>query len=80
MKKTMKAAVCREFGKPLAIEERPVPTPRAGEVLVAIMATGVYAEGKVHAHIHRSRLDEINQVFADLKAARVDGRIVLDLA
>jgi propanol-preferring alcohol dehydrogenase len=41
MKNTMKAAVCRELGRPLVIEERPVPTPRAGEVLVAIMATGV---------------------------------------
>jgi alcohol dehydrogenase, propanol-preferring len=38
------------------------------------------AEGKVRAHIHRAGLDDINQVFADLKAGRVDGRIVLDLA
>ncbi|HYP58713.1 MAG TPA: alcohol dehydrogenase AdhP [Beijerinckia sp.] len=36
------------------------------------------AEGKVHAHIHKKRLEDINQVFADLKAGRVDGRIVLD--
>jgi len=41
MAKTMKAAVVREFGKPLTIEEVPVPTPGAGEVLVKIMATGV---------------------------------------
>jgi alcohol dehydrogenase, propanol-preferring len=38
------------------------------------------AEGKVQAHIHRTGLDNTNQVFADLKAGRVDGRIVLDLA
>jgi propanol-preferring alcohol dehydrogenase len=38
------------------------------------------AEGKVRAHIHRAGLEDINQVFADLKAGRVDGRIVLDLA
>jgi len=38
------------------------------------------AEGKVQAHIHRARLDEINQVFADLKAGKVDGRVVLDFA
>jgi propanol-preferring alcohol dehydrogenase len=37
----MKAAVVREFGKPLTIEDRAVPTPRAGEVLVKLMATGV---------------------------------------
>lgn len=37
----MKAAVVREFGKPLTIEEVPVPTPGTNEVLVKIMATGV---------------------------------------
>ena len=37
------------------------------------------AEGKVKAHIHRRRLEEINDVFADLKDGKVDGRIVLEL-
>jgi propanol-preferring alcohol dehydrogenase len=37
----MKAAVVREFGRPLNIEEVPIPTPAPGEVLVKIMATGV---------------------------------------
>lgn len=41
MAKTMKAAVVREFAKPLAIEEVPIPTPGPGEVLVKIVATGV---------------------------------------
>jgi propanol-preferring alcohol dehydrogenase len=41
MAKTMKAAVVREFGKPLMIEDVPIPTPGAGEVLVKIRATGV---------------------------------------
>jgi propanol-preferring alcohol dehydrogenase len=41
MAKTMKAAVVRAFGKPLAIEEVPLPTPGPGEVLVKIMSTGV---------------------------------------
>ena len=35
------------------------------------------AEGKVRAHIHAARLDEINRVLSDLKAGKVDGRIVL---
>lgn len=39
--RTMKAAVVREFGQPLSIEELPVPAPKAGEVLVKILATGV---------------------------------------
>lgn len=37
------------------------------------------AEGKVRTHIHKSRLEDINAIFADLKAGKVDGRIVLDL-
>jgi len=36
------------------------------------------AAGKVQAHVHRARLDDINRVFSDLKAGRVDGRIVLE--
>lgn len=41
MKKMMKAAVVREFGQPLTIEDVPVPTPGPGEVLVRIVASGV---------------------------------------
>jgi alcohol dehydrogenase, propanol-preferring len=39
--KTMKAAVVHEFGKPLTIEEVPVPTVGQGQILVKIAATGV---------------------------------------
>ena len=38
------------------------------------------AEGKVRAHIHRTRLENINEVFAALKDGTVDGRMVLDIA
>jgi propanol-preferring alcohol dehydrogenase len=34
-------------------------------------------EGKVKAHIHQRKLEEINDVFAELKAGTVDGRIVI---
>jgi propanol-preferring alcohol dehydrogenase len=37
------------------------------------------AEGKVRAHIHKAKLTDINRVFTDLKAGKVDGRIVIDL-
>ena len=37
------------------------------------------AEGKVTAHIHHARLDDVNEVFEALKAGRVDGRMVLDI-
>lgn len=35
------------------------------------------AHGKVRAHVHEARLEGINQVFGDLRAGRVDGRIVM---
>lgn len=41
MAQSMRAAVLRRFGEPLALEEVPVPTPSPGEVLVRIHASGV---------------------------------------
>lgn len=38
------------------------------------------AEGKVRATIHKARLEDVNRVFADLKAGKVEGRVVLDMA
>jgi len=52
MDTTMKAAVVREFGKPLAIEEVPVPRPGAGELLVKIAACGV-----CHTDLHAAEGD-----------------------
>jgi S-(hydroxymethyl)glutathione dehydrogenase/alcohol dehydrogenase len=47
----MKAAICREFGKPLVIEEINLAAPGPGEVLVDLRACAIchsdifYAEG-----------------------------------
>jgi propanol-preferring alcohol dehydrogenase len=38
------------------------------------------AQGKVRAHVHTERLDQINRVLSDLRAGKVEGRIVLDVA
>jgi D-arabinose 1-dehydrogenase-like Zn-dependent alcohol dehydrogenase len=38
MAQMMKAAVVHQFGNPLVIEDVPVPTPGAGEILVKVMA------------------------------------------
>ena len=38
------------------------------------------AEGKVGAHCETTTLERINIVLSDLKANRIDGRMVLDLA
>jgi propanol-preferring alcohol dehydrogenase len=50
--KFMKAAVVREFGRPLTIEEIPVPVPGPGEVLIKIVASGV-----CHTDLHAARGD-----------------------
>lgn len=41
MSALMQAAVCRAFGQPLAIEERPIFMPGPGQVLVRVVASGV---------------------------------------
>lgn len=52
MNRTMKAAVVREFGKPLTIEEVQVPRPDPGHVLVKIEACGV-----CHTDLHAAKGD-----------------------
>jgi propanol-preferring alcohol dehydrogenase len=37
-------------------------------------------EGKVRAEIKKVKLEEINEVLANLKAGKVKGRIVIDFA
>lgn len=37
------------------------------------------AEGKVKAHIHEAKLDDINRILANLKAGNVDVRMVVTL-
>jgi len=49
---TMKAAVVRDFGKPLTIEEMTIPTPGPGEILVKFEATGV-----CHTDLHAANGD-----------------------
>ncbi len=48
----MKAAVVREFGKPLAIEELPIPDPGPEQILVRYQATGV-----CHTDLHAAQGD-----------------------
>ncbi|SFK25317.1 alcohol dehydrogenase, propanol-preferring [Sphingomonas sp. NFR04] len=52
MLKTMKAAVVREFGKPLVIEEVAVPQVGPGQILVKIAASGV-----CHTDLHAAEGD-----------------------
>ena len=48
----MKAAVVREFGAPLVIEERPVPEPGPGQITVQMEASGL-----CHTDIHAAHGD-----------------------
>src|SRR5436190_11995282 len=50
--KTMRAAVVREFGKPLTLEEVPVPMPDDNQILVKIEASGV-----CHTDLHAAEGD-----------------------
>lgn len=48
----MKAAVVHEFGAPMTIEERPIPTPGPGQVVVQLEASGL-----CHTDIHAANGD-----------------------
>ena len=48
----MKAAVVHEFGKPLVIEEVPIPVPGDGQILVKVEACGV-----CHTDLHAANGD-----------------------
>ena len=48
----MKAAIVHEFGRPLSIEEVPIPQPGPGEVLVKVAACGV-----CHTDLHAAEGD-----------------------
>jgi propanol-preferring alcohol dehydrogenase len=52
MKRTMKAAVVKTLGGPLAIEEVPVPVPGPGQVLMKVVASGV-----CHTDLHAASGD-----------------------
>jgi alcohol dehydrogenase, propanol-preferring len=52
MSAMMKAAVVRAFGKPLVIEDVPVPVPGPGEILVKVKACGV-----CHTDLHAASGD-----------------------
>ena len=52
MGETMKAAVVREFGQPLSIEEVPMPVAGAGQILVKVAAAGV-----CHTDLHAAQGD-----------------------
>ena len=52
MAKTMKAAVVREFGKPLVIQEMPIPEPGPEEIQIKIEACGV-----CHTDLHAAEGD-----------------------
>jgi len=74
MPKTMKAAVVHAFGKALAIEEVPVPTPGLGQVLVRIVASGV-----CHTDLHAADGDwPIKPTLPFIAAVDVDdGKLAL---
>ena len=77
MQKTMKAAVVRQFGAPLVIEEVTVPMPGAGQILVKIAATGVchtdlHAAGETLCAEQQNTGYSVNGSFAEYVLADPD--------
>lgn len=52
MAETMKAAVVREFGKPLSLEDVPIPKPGRDQALVKVRSSGV-----CHTDLHAAKGD-----------------------
>lgn len=52
MANLMKAAVVRQFGQPLTIEQVPIPEPGLGQVLVKVLTSGV-----CHTDLHAANGD-----------------------
>src|ERR1700758_3432965 len=85
MKKTMKAAVVRDFGKPLPPGSFPLPiidmvldgiTLRGsivGTRLDLQEALAFAGEGAVKATVQTERLEDINGVFDGMRAGQIEG-------
>ena len=52
MAKTMRAGMVHTFGKPLTIDDVPIPTPGPGEVVIKVTASGV-----CHTDLHAANGD-----------------------
>jgi propanol-preferring alcohol dehydrogenase len=70
MTRTIRAAVVREFGKPLG--------SIVGTRLDLQDALSFAGEGKVKATVATDRLENINDIFARMHAGDIQGRIVID--
>ncbi|MBL0373992.1 alcohol dehydrogenase catalytic domain-containing protein [Rhizobium sp. KVB221] len=91
MSQSMKAAVVRELGRPLTIEDMPIPYPADDPILVRFAATGV-----CHTDLHAARGDwpvkptppfipghegvgYVAKAGRSVKRFKIDGRVVVKL-
>jgi S-(hydroxymethyl)glutathione dehydrogenase/alcohol dehydrogenase len=85
----MKAAVCREFGKPLVIEEVNLAKPQASELRVKILATAIchsdisYADGAwggtLPAIFGHESVGVVEEVGAGVSSVKVGDQVVVTL-
>jgi len=85
----MKAAVCREFGKPLVIEEVNLAKPQASELCVKILATAIchsdisYADGAwggtLPAIFGHESVGVVEEVGAGVSSVKVGDQVVVTL-
>ena len=87
----MKAAVCREFGKPLVIEDIDIDPPQSGEIMVKLAACAIchsdilYMEGawggaeKLPAIFGHEAAGEVEAVGPDVKGLSPGDHVVVSL-
>ena len=68
----MRAAVLRKFGAPLVIEERPVPEPGPGQVVVAL-----HRQGRTRVVSETRPLEAVNESIDEVLHGKARARIVL---
>lgn len=76
----MKVAVVRQFGRPLVIEDWPIPEPGPGQISVRMEASGL-CHTDIHAghgDIYGDRhLSEVNEAIDEVLQGRATARLAL---
>lgn len=71
-----------EFGLPIfevVLTRKTIRGSIVGTRLDLAESLSFAAEGRVKVHYHLEPLENINQIFTDMRAGQIDGRVVLDL-
>ena len=70
----MKAALLREYGRPLELVERPAPEPARPDLRELLQ---LHSRGRVTLRTSTYRLARVNEALDALRAGEITGRAVL---